>query len=659
MVEQNQNRPDPDQLLNLFNKEQEQQHRTRGFLKIFLGYVAGVGKTYRMLQEAQAIKQKGEDIIIGIVETHGRAETEQLIFGLERSPLLKIEYQGMVLDEFNLDYILKRKPKYVLVDELAHTNVPGSRHVKRFQDIEELLNNGISVYTTLNIQHIESVNDIIYQITKIEVKETVPDRILELADKIALVDLPVEELLQRLTEGKVYMANMAKLASQNYFKEGTLLALRELALRYTAKHVDDAMLSYMQLQGIKGPWPVGTRIMVCISPSPLSEQPVRVAHRLAEDLKADWFAVYVEPQVQTTLDPQRAKQLEKNFNLAKELGGKIVRLSSNQPADEVVRFARSKNASLIIVGFSGQSRFRRMIRGSLLNQIIDKSNPIQVLVVGGESSPQPLSLRGAQRRSNLVLDWRSYLMSLAIVGATTLICFPLHSYIGLTNVALLFIIPVILSGIYRGLIGGLVASLLSVLCFDFFFVPPIFTFTVSDMSYLPTFFVMFLVGIVTSLLADRLKRQSESSRTQVRYISLLNEFSQDLYHAIGFIDLLDRISSDISEMFACDSALLLPDKTGKLTIRSQTGDSVKFNSHEMTIALWVFEHKELAGRETQTLSSSAWRFIPLNVKNDIVGVLAIGRPQDSQFLSQEQDYLLESFLSVISLAIYNYSAKTK
>ncbi|MEQ8186841.1 MAG: sensor histidine kinase KdpD [Candidatus Eremiobacterota bacterium] len=316
-------RPDPDHLLNLLKDEEHKKERTRGYLKIFLGYVAGVGKTYRMLTEARLLKQKGYDVITGIVETHQRAETEVLLDGLEIVPKKKIDYKGIALEEMDLDEIIRRKPEYVLVDELAHTNVPGSRHVKRYHDVEELLNSGISVYTTVNIQHVESLNEIIYQITQIEVKETVPDSIFEMADKIELVDLPVDEHLQRLGEGKVYIPEKAKVAASKFFREGNLLALRELSLRYTAKRVDDAMLSYMKLHKIKGIWQANARLLVCISPSPTSEHLIHMTQRYADDLNADWYAVYVESPVSARLREEQKMFWKKTCILPKNWAVKL------------------------------------------------------------------------------------------------------------------------------------------------------------------------------------------------------------------------------------------------------------------------------------------------------------------------------------------------
>ncbi len=379
-------RPDPDELLKRIKEEEQVKQRKKGYLKIFLGYVAGVGKTYRMLSEARFLKDKGLDVVIGLVETHGRDETENLLKGLEIIPRKKIEYGGILLDEMDIESILDRKPEFVLVDELAHTNVPGSWHTKRYNDVEEILDAGINVYTTLNVQHIESVKDIIHQITGVKVRETVPDRIIEIADKIEIVDLPTEELLQRLEEGKVYIPEKAQQAILKFFKERNLVALRELVLRYATRWVDYDMQRRLENEGILGPWEASSRIMVCINSRASSENLIRLAHRYADNFNAEWLAVYVEPSYKFKMGNEESLQLEKNLELAEEIGGKVFRLTGVDIAEEIVSFAKSKNISLIVIGHSERSRIEAWIRGSVVNEIIRKGSPIQVLVVeGGET----------------------------------------------------------------------------------------------------------------------------------------------------------------------------------------------------------------------------------------------------------------------------------
>lgn len=657
MTESDITRPDPDRLLEKIRSE-ETPSQKKGYLKIFLGYCAGVGKTYRMLSEGQALHRQHQNVVIGIVETHGRKETIALTKGLEEIPRTSQDYRGITLTEFDIDKALELKPQILLLDELAHTNNPGSRHPKRYQDVEELLEQGISVYTTLNIQHIESVQDIVQQITGIGVQETVPDRILERADKIELVDLPPEELLQRLSEGKVYVPEKARTAVEKFFRKGNLLALRELALRYTARRVDEAMMSYMYLQGIRGPWGVGSKLLVCVSPSPLSEHPIRVTQRLAEDLKAEWFAVYVETPRQGTLQESRRLQLDKNLQMAEDSGAKIIRLNGLNPADEILEFARTQNITLIISGFSGQSRWQRLLKGSLVNELIEKSSPIQVLVVGSQKAKYPSvrPLRKALDKSKILQEIMVPAGSIAIMTA---FCWLVQPWLNITNIALLYLLPIVFSSLVRGRLGGIVASVLAVMCFNFFFIHPVFTFSVSDFQFLPTFLVLFIVGLTTSLLSDIIQKQTEAARKRERFISLLYEFSRDLMHAIGLVELLDRSTEDLSALFNCESYILLPDSNGKLTIYSQSGDELLMDEREIGIAAWSMSHNKPAGRGTDTLTSSPFRFIPLIGEKETLGVLAIGRPQDKTFFSLEEEYQLESFVGLISLALEHAIARRR
>lgn len=651
MAEISSTRPDPDQLLAQI-KEEETLEKKRGYLKVFLGYAAGVGKTYRMLSEGQILKSKGEDVLIGLVETHGRAETNALTRGLEQIPRIVIQHHGVQLHEFDLDKALQRKPSIILLDELAHTNAEGMRHTKRYHDIDELLNQGISVYTTLNIQHIESVHDVVSQIAGIKVYETVPDSLLDKADKIELVDIPPEELLQRFKDGKVYVPEKARTAILKFFRKGNLLALRELALRYTARHVDTAMLSYKKLQGIRNTWVVGSRLIVCVSPSPLSEHPIRVAHRLAEDLRAQWYAIYVESLRQGALNKNLQLQLDKNLRLAQDLGAEVVRTTGTSPADEIVAFAKTKNATLIIVGYSGQPRIQRLLKGSLLNSLMEKCSPIQLLMVGNpQEMPKPVvekiekTIRHPQVKGTLI--------AVFTIALSTLIMKLMYPYLHITNIALLYMVPIVVSSYLSGLSGGIVASICAVLCLNFFFIPPIYTFNVNDFSYLPTFFVLLFVGISTSMLSDIVRKQNLATRKREKYLSLLYEFSRDLLYSIGFIELLERSTLDLATLFNCETAILMPDSSEHLVIRARAGDFLSLGDHEIGIASWALQNGKAAGRNTDTLSSSHFMFIPLLGKKGALGVLAIGRPLSQPFLNMEEEFQLESFISIIALAIDN------
>jgi two-component system sensor histidine kinase KdpD len=642
-------RPDPDELLSLLKEEEEKRDSNRGYLKIFLGYVAGVGKTYRMLSEAHALKEKQKDIVVGIVETHGRIETEQLLQDLEVIPRLKIDYKGIVLEELDIDAVLERKPAYVLVDELAHTNVPGSRHTKRYQDVEELLTAGINVYSTLNVQHIESLNDIVQQITGVEVKETVPDSIVEMADKIEVVDLPFEELIERLKEGKVYVPEKAKKAMGSFFTEKNLIALRETALRYATLHVDSEMGHYLKKEKVMGPWDTSNRIMACISPSPSSRKLIRIAYRFSHLYNVEWFAVYVEPYADLRMTDEARQQLEKNLELAEELEGKIIRLRGSI-ANEIVSFAKSKNITLILLGHSHRSRLQELLEGSVINKVIQKS-AAQVLVV--ENKSEFNVDRGKPKKTAITeLDslWGSYSLSFSSIGVTTVICLLLRPFIESANIPMIFIIPVVFTSLIAGKKPGILVSLLAVAAFDFFFVPPFYTFNVADVRFIPTFLVLLIVGIITSLLADTVKKQVEYTRQRETFISSLYDFSKGLLASQDLNIILGRTTRYISDSFNYDVLILLPDESKKLYVASSYGNKEKFDDHEMAVSNWVFEQGKTAGFGTETLSSSRWYHIPLKAQMGVLGVMSIA-PHNN--MTNEQRHLIDAFANVVSLALSN------
>jgi two-component system sensor histidine kinase KdpD len=639
-------RPDPDELLNLIKEEELKKDHKIGHLKIFLGYVAGVGKTYKMLSEAHVLQGKNKDIVVGLAETHGRKETEELLKDLEVIPREKIDYKGITLEELDLDAVLARKPGIVLVDELAHTNVQGVRHLKRYNDVEELLNAGINVYTTLNIQHIESINDIIHQITGVEVKETVPDRIIEMADKIELVDLPIDELVERLHEGKIYIPEKAQQAMKRFFQRRNLVALRELSLRYATVHVDYDMDRYLKKENILGPWETSNRILVCISPNASSKRLIRIAHRLADRFNAEWFAIYVEPSYGFNLKPEENLQLEKNLELAEELDGRVFRLTGSI-SNEIVSFASSKNITLILMGHSNRTRLQEIIAGSVINQVIKKSDA-QILVVENESTKK--------EAKNIKTDlephgmWKPYAVSFLSIGLTIIICMLLKPFIEAINIPMIFIIPVVLTSLISGRKAGILASLLAVAAFDFFFVPPFFNFSVEDVRFIPTFFVLLVVGIITSLLADTVKKQVEYTRQREDFIASLYDLSKDLLISQDQDDILKKSAEYISESFNQNVVILLPKRENNLEVVSSSRDKPDFNEHEKGVATWVFEHGKEAGKSTETLSSSKWLHVPLQVQKGTVGVLSIAIETN---INKEQKHLIEAFASVISLALSN------
>ena len=655
MTEQHK-RPDPDELLKKIKEDEQLKKREKGYLKIFLGYVAGVGKTYRMLSEARFLNEKGHDVVVGLVETHGREETEKLLKGLETIPRKKIEYGGILLDELDIEKILKRKPEFVLIDELAHTNIPGSWHTKRYNDVEEILDAGINVYTTLNVQHIESVRDIIYQITSVQVRETVPDRIIEIADKIEIVDLPTEELLQRLEEGKVYIPEKAQQALLKFFKERNLVALRELVLRYATRWVDYDMKRRLEKEGILGPWEASSNIMVCINSRTSSENLIRLAHRYADNFAAEWLAVYVEPSYKFKMGYEESLQLEKNLKLAEELGGKVFRLTGIDIADEIVSFAKSKNISLIVIGHSERSRIEAWIRGSVVNEIIRKGSPIQILVVeGGEGQEIEYQSQISDKHINLDIKtyWRPLTVSFLSILITSIVCFFLRPFLEAINIPMIFIIPILFSGLIAGRKGGILASIMAVAFFDFFFVPPYFTFSVDDLRFIPTFTVLFIVGIITSFLGDTVKKQVENTRQREEFISSLYDFSKDLLVSQNLDDFLERTTIYIWDLFGYDVVIVLPDDDNKnLKITSHKGNNIQFNNNDLGVANWVFEHDKSAGYGTETLSSSKWYYLPLNAHGVKLGVLAVA-PYISD-ITNEQKHLLEAYTSIVSIALANY-----
>ena len=640
-------RPDPDELLKTIKEEEKKNHAGR--LKIFLGYVAGVGKTYRMLSEAHFLKENNKDIIVGIAETHSRVEIEKLLKDLEVVPRKKIEYKGILLDEFDIDGVLKRKPDYVLVDELAHTNLPGSRHLKRYNDVEELLSAGITVYTTLNIQHVESLNDIIKQITGVKVKETVPDRIIRLADKIEVVDLPTEELIERLKEGKVYIPQKAKQAMKRFFKERNLVALRELALRYATTRVDYDMDHYLKGEHIVGPWDTSNRIMACVNSRTSSEKLIRLAHRFSDLFNVEWFGVYVDPSYKFSMKPEESIQLEKNLKLAEDLGATVFRLTGNKVSDEIVSFAKKKNITLIVMGHSQRSRFQEIFEGSVINRVISQTQA-QVLVVENEVNELIIPKSVEKSKLGLKYDLKPYVLSILSIAFTSIICLILRPYIEAVNIPMILLIPVVVSGLISGRKAGILSSILAVVVFDLLFVQPYYSFSVFDVRFVPTFFVLLIVGIITSFLADVAKKQMENTRQREHFTSSLYDFSKDLLISQSLDEILERSTRYIFESFNYDVIILMPDSQNRLDIVSRFGDNVIFDDNEFGVSNWVFKYRKAAGRTTETLSSSKWFQIPLEVPHRMIGVLAIATDEP---LDNEKKHLIESFASIVSLALSN------
>lgn len=619
----------------------------RGQLKIFLGYCAGVGKTYRMLQEGNITKRNGVNVVVGIVETHGRVETEALVRELEVVPRKRIQYSGIAIDEMDLDNILERRPQLVLVDELAHTNIPGSRHTKRYQDVEELLNAGINVYSTLNIQHIQSLVDIVYQITGVKVEETIPNRILESAIEVELVDLSPEKLQQRLTEGKVYIPQKAKLAMQKFFKKGNLLALRELSLKYTAKRVDIDLLSYREREEILEVWPIESKLLVGISSNKNTERILLITNRMAADLEAEWYAVHVESLQQARYTEKARNQLYRNINLAEELGAKVVALSGNNIAEEIIKFAKQKNVTLIIAGLSQRSSWQELIKGSVLNKLVKNASPINVLIVGGNTQIASHS-KPQQDKS---LEYKPYILGFFSVMTVFLLSWLFPKWILVHNLLMILLLPTIVSGILGGISVGLFTSIIALGLYNFFFIPPTSSFSISDLRYLSNIVLFTLIVLGVSWIGRMIRWRADSARHRERFVYALYNFSREIIGADNFDDILNRAMRSTTEAFESDIIILLPAKSGQLELRVKSKTELELNEMEQAVAAWVYKNGRHAGKGTSTLSSAKWYYVPLKTRDSALGVICLMKLGLDPSFSPEQKRLLEAFAGVIALAL--------
>lgn len=639
-------RPSPDHLLAAIQNQEQQA--ARGQLLIFLGYAAGVGKTYAMLQAAQQRRTEGVDVVAAYVETHGRSETDALLEGLEVIPRQQVLYHGMALSELDVDAVLARAPTLALVDELAHTNAPGSRHLKRFQDVEDLLAVGIDVYTTLNIQHLESLNDIVAQITSVVVRETVPDSVLDQATEIRLVDLPPAELVQRLHDGKVYVPEQVRNATARFFRLGNLTALREISLRRTAERVDDQMRSYMQTMAIPGPWAATERLLVCVSSSPLSERLIRAARRLADELKAEWFALNVQTLASAKLPVDARDQLADNLLLAEVLGAKVISLPGESVADAVIDYARSHNVTKIIAGKPLHPRWREMIKGSLVDQLIRKSGSIDVFVISSSDERVVRQRRPLARQQ----PWRRYLAAAALVAGATVLGMPLSLALTATNLVMIYLVAVVVAAVYLGRGSAILASVLSVLAFDFFFVDPRYTFAVEDTQYILTFAGLLIVGVVISTLTARAHDQADAATQRESETAALYELSRDLTSALDRDNILRIVAQHVEHTFGRDAAILLPLETEDRLHVAAASARLVLPEDELAVADWVYRRGEPAGRNTATLPAANLRYLPLKTVRGVIGVLGVAAPEEPQRnLSPEQRRLMDAFASQSALAL--------
>ena len=639
-------RPDPDALLKRVQAEEVRQ--LQGKLKIFFGANPGVGKTYAMLEAAHEQRRDGVDVVIGVVEPHGRAETEALMQGLEVLARRTVDYRGTALKEFDLDAALTRRPTIILIDELAHTNAPGLRHAKRWQDVQELLRAGLTVYTTVNVQHLESLNDVVAQITGVRVRETVPDSVIERADDVELIDLPPDDLLQRLKDGKVYVPEQIQHAIQHFFTKGNLIALRELALRRTAERVDQQMEVYRRDHAVVRTWPAGETIMVCVNMKPRGPRLIRAARQMAANLHAKWIAVYVQIPRHLRLPQADRDRLVQTLRLAEQLGAETITLTGERVAQELLSYARSRNATKIIVGKPVRSPWKEWLFGSVVSELVHQSGEIDIYVITGEAGEgQPLIRRGLKRTSNL----SAYLYAVVGVAAATAVAWVMFPYFGAANLIMMYLIGVIVVAIRLGRGPSVLASVLSVATFDFFFVPPYFSFAVSDIQYLLTFAVMLAVALVISNLAVRIREQAALARYRERRTAVLYALSRDLATHRGVAMLAQVAGKHLREVFDGQVALFLADAEKR--VRLQRGEQLFFelDPKEAGVAQWVFDHNERAGIGTDTLPGASALYLPLAGSAGPIGVVAV-RPNDSGLLLEpEQLHLLESLVNQVALAI--------
>ncbi len=637
-------RPDPDVLLAALQKQADAARRGR--LKVFLGMAAGAGKTYAMLETARQCLSNGVDVVVGYVETHGRVETEALLIGLPSVPRRQMAYRGITLEEMDLDAILARQPRLALVDELAHTNAPGSRHAKRYQDVLEMLEVGIDVYTTLNIQHLESRVDTIRQITGITVRETVPDSFFELADEIEVLDLAPEELLQRLMEGKVYLGGEhVEQATQNFFRLGNLTALREMTLRLAAERVDHQLQDYMTLKHIPGPWKSGDRLLVAVSASPMAEQLVRWTRRIAYTLRAPWLAVHVETPPPPT--PAEQTRLANVLALADELGAEVVTTWDEDIIHGVLRVARERNVTQIVIGKPSRSRWPISGQEHLLDRLLQESGAIDLHIVTGEpGAAQPQS---SWLRLELFFPPIQYIEAIAVTGAATVLNGLLLPYVGYRAVALLFLFVVSVLGLFVGRGPVLLAAALSALLWDWWFIPPQFTLNISTLEDGLMLGMYFVVALTMGALTARLRAQSQAVHRREQRTAALYAFTHEIAGARTLEAAAQIAVQQIERAFDAEVALLIQQLDGQLA-PPHPASTLALDEKEFSVALWVFENQRQAGRFTDTLPLAAAHYLPMRAPGGVVGVLGL-RQHSPERPPLEQTTLLETFANQIALII--------
>lgn len=647
------NRPNPEVLLKKLHKE------TRGKLTVFLGSMAGVGKTFTMLKSAHDQQSEGKNIVIGWIETHGRAETEKLVTGLFKVAPLSVRYHENDLLEMDIDAILTLKPEIVLVDELAHTNVFGSRHVRRYQDVEELLEAGINVYTTVNIQHIESLNDVVAQITGIIVKETVPDYVLEEADTVQLIDIAPENLMQRLRDGKIYIPEQAKQALKNFFRQGNISALRELALRFTAQRVDKDLAEYMQDHHIEGPWPAAGRVMVCISGSPFSAQLIRAANRLATGLRSELLAVHIEAEkMDFPIGDKERDRIAKNMRLAEDLGAKTLTVVGQNLVDEMLLIARKQNVTAIVVGKPNHSKLLELFRGSIVDNIIRRSGAINVYVIPGTKEKKNVRVVDFTP-SSVALSYRQVCLSLSMVVFITAFGWWLKEQLEILNIAFLYILPVLFSALWWGKWASYLSAIVGILALDFYFIEPIMTFSVGDVRYIWSFVIFLLLSALIGGRTDELRKESKQARQQEKSTRAVYEFSRDIVAVVNLEAIAKSLVRQAGETIERKILLLLPDDKGNISRQMQydpqtgtvneTLSQITLHESESAVAAWVYKNKQVAGCSTDTLPGGKYMYVPIYSQETVFGVLGINLAQ--QKLTPSERRLVDAWVRLAAVAM--------
>lgn len=640
-------RPDPDKILEGISKT------AKGKLTVFLGMCAGVGKTYSMLESAHRAKTEGKDVVIGYVETHRRAETDALTQGLEIIPRKRIDYKGIFVEETDIDGIIKRKPFIVLIDELAHTNAAGSRHIKRYQDVLELLDNGINVYTALNVQHIESRTDVVAKITGIRVQETVPDSILDEASEIELIDISPENLLKRFKEGKVYVPDRAKNAMSNFFRYGNITALREMSLRITADRVEKQLTDYMQKENIVGPWKSGEKILVAVSPSPYSSDLIRWAKRLSYNLKAKWIAVYVDNLKQ--LNDEAGKRLESNIALAKELGAEIVKTSDDDTVKGILRIARQNNVSQIVVGKPAENPVWSWLKGkNIVNRLILESGDIDVYVVRASKNRKKIfdNLYDFKPTSPA----KQYFYSVLSVIALGLICFPVRDFIGYQSIGLLFLLLIAVLPLFVGR-GAVIAGAFTFgIIWNFFFIPPLFTFRIDKAHDWITLSVSFTIAIVSSFLTSKIKRQTESVKQREEHAVAMFNFTDELSKSDSIDSIIETYISRTSKYFKAMTSFFIPNANSKLILFKNSDGFQELDTKEFNVAEWTFANMQKAGRFTDNIPSADGSYFPVYSTRCKIGVFGIELRNHGN-LKIDDEILINNFTQQFVTAFENAKAE--